>query len=105
MRTFADIIAAWPSAEEFGRDIGVSGVTARAMRNRNSIAAQYWRRIVRAAEVRGISGVTLELLAALAAGEPLPESSVEHPTDSVFTVSAVDRDDRGRKPFVERKAS
>jgi|GEM_PF-2478680 len=57
---------AWPSAEEFARDLRISGVRARAWKARNSIPSSYWRATVSAAQRRGISGVSLEALAQVA---------------------------------------
>jgi hypothetical protein len=67
METYADIIGLWPSAEALGDDIGESGVTVRAWRNRNSIPAYRWLDIVKAADARGIEGVSLDALARIAA--------------------------------------
>ena len=67
MKTFADIINLWPTAEELARDLGVTGLVVRAWRNRESIPAEYWTAIAEAARKRKIRGVTLELFAGLAA--------------------------------------
>lgn len=40
------------------------------MRRRDSIPAEYWPTVVRHAEVRGFSGVTLEVLVSSVAREP-----------------------------------
>jgi hypothetical protein len=66
MDTFSDIIALWGTATALGRDIGESGVTVRAWRNRDSIPSAKWRNVVRAAQRRGFKGVTVNLLAKLA---------------------------------------
>lgn len=68
MTRFADIIGLWPSAADFGRDVGVSEVRARAWKNRNSIPPRFWRLVVAAAGRRGIEQVTLEALACCAEG-------------------------------------
>jgi len=60
------VIDKWPSAEALGRDLGVSGLVVRQWRARGSIPARYWRRLVRAAEKRGIAEATLADLARLA---------------------------------------
>lgn len=75
MDTYADIIGLWPSAEALGDDIGESGVTVRAWRNRNSIPAYRWLDIVEAADARGIAGITLDVLASIAAKRRLPPES------------------------------
>lgn len=63
--TFVAVIDLWPSAAELARDLGVKEVTARAWRSRG-IPAEYWRELVKAANDRGITGVTFDRLAALA---------------------------------------
>lgn len=67
-QTFADVINLWPSAVALAEDVGVKEVTARAWRARG-IPAEYWTGVVAAALVRGFEGVTLELLAELAAAQ------------------------------------
>lgn len=67
--TYADIIGLWPSAEALADDIGESGVTVRAWRNRGSIPSSRWLDIVAAAERRGLRGVSLEVLASVAAAK------------------------------------
>lgn len=64
--SFRSVIAAWPSLAVFASDIGVAENTAKKMRQRDSIAPEYWSSAVTAADVRGVAGVTLELLAQLA---------------------------------------
>lgn len=63
MKTHADIIKLWPSLAEFCRDIGVSYPTGQAMRNRSSIRATHWPRLIEAAHRRGFTTVNLEMLA------------------------------------------
>lgn len=65
IRTFADVIDRWPTAEELGRDIAQRGGTVRNWRTRG-IPAEYWHEIVAAADRRGIADVTLAVLARLA---------------------------------------
>jgi hypothetical protein len=76
MQSFVQIINSWPTAEEFGRGIGIPGGTARQWRNRDSIPASYWTAVVSAAEARGIEGISYEMLAHIAAearnGAPHP---------------------------------
>lgn len=67
MNSFSDAINRLPSLRAFADDIGVDYVTAQAMRNRDSISDRHWLRVVAAASSRGLDGVTLEFLAALAA--------------------------------------
>ncbi|MBE0530262.1 MAG: hypothetical protein IH626_05500 [Rhodospirillales bacterium] len=68
MQTFSDIIDLWPTAEVFASDVGINGALARQWRRRNNIPAAHWARVVDAASVRGYPGVTLEMMAAMAAG-------------------------------------
>lgn len=60
MKTHRDIISLWPRLADFASDIGVPENTAKQMRTRNSINARYWPALVRAAQSRGIDGVTFE---------------------------------------------
>ena len=66
MRTFSDIIDAFGGPAPFRDAIAISDVHARQMKLRDSIPAGYWPRTVKAALVRGVEGVTLEVLAELA---------------------------------------
>ncbi len=72
MKNFIDVIDQWPSLQSFATDIGVLYVTAQLMRHRNSIAAKHWKAVVEGARQRKIRGVTLEVLAQLAAEEQEP---------------------------------
>jgi hypothetical protein len=66
--TFSAIIGLWPSAADFARDVGVSNVVSvRVWKHRDHIPSDKWAVVVKAADQRGFSGVTLELLASLAA--------------------------------------
>lgn len=67
--SFADLINRWPkpSLTTFARDIGITVEHASAMKQRNSIPSAHWLNVVRAAEDRGVDGVTLGRLAELAA--------------------------------------
>lgn len=68
MRNFRDIIDAWPSRSAFADDIGSSQQAVTNMVARDSIPSRYWVAIVHQAEARGITGVTFDLLAKIAAG-------------------------------------
>lgn len=61
--THSDIIDQWPSLAEFARDLSVPYGTAKAMRRRGSIPAQYWNSTVASAARRSINGVGLQQLA------------------------------------------
>ena len=69
MRSFADVIRLWPSAEQLADDLRIKGVTVRQWRNRNSIPAEHWIRLIEVARARALS-VTLDDLARLAANPP-----------------------------------
>lgn len=61
------LINRWPALSAFADDIGVPYVTAKAMRRRGSIPAAYWLRVVECARARNLDGVSLEILAEMAA--------------------------------------
>lgn len=61
-QSHAEIIGLWPSLGEFAADIGVSYGTAKQMRRRNSIADDHRPAVVAKAEIRGLTGITFELL-------------------------------------------
>jgi hypothetical protein len=65
--THSDLINLWPSLTDFASDIGVGYESAKAMRRRSSIPSGYWKYMVAAADRRGISGVTYDRLAEIAA--------------------------------------
>lgn len=65
--SFGDIIGLWTSAEEYGQDVGECGGLARQWKRRDKIPDHKWKATVQAAQRRGFAGVTLELLADLAA--------------------------------------
>lgn len=69
MPTFADIINLWPKPAPvtLGVDLGELPVTVRAWRTRNVLPDRKWKRVVECARLRGIEGVTLEILAEIAA--------------------------------------
>lgn len=67
--THSDIIGLWPSNDDLALDIDEKPGTVRKWRQRNSIPADKWLSVVRAARRRGLAGVTLELLAKIASGE------------------------------------
>lgn len=67
MDTVASIMGAWPTDADFARDIGVKPNHGQVMKARGSIPPSYWPDVVSAARQRGIEGVTIERLAAMAA--------------------------------------
>jgi hypothetical protein len=70
MQTISDILAAWPSDAELGRDLDVPYPTILAWKQRGSIPAAYWCDIVRVARQRGHGEITADLLARLHARGP-----------------------------------
>lgn len=67
MDTHAEILGLWPSLSDVADDVGARVVAVRKWRARNSIPSEYWLPLVQAAAKRGIRGVTLMLLAQIAA--------------------------------------
>ena len=65
MKTFYDVIGLWPTAVDFGEDIGVSEGNARSWKTRNSIPSGYWLETIRMAKERNYRGVNLKLLAGI----------------------------------------
>lgn len=72
MNTFAAIINAWESPGQLAEDLGEEPGTVRQWRNRDTLPDRVWKATVEAAERRGIAGVTLEVLADIAAGQARP---------------------------------
>lgn len=61
--TIPDLIAAWDSIAEFSNSVGCGYEAARKMRTRKKIAPEHWMSVVKAAEAKGIKGITIEWLA------------------------------------------
>lgn len=72
MESVSDIIALWPSPEEFAADIDVAVSLVRVWKFRKSIPAERWAAITAAAKRRDITEVTADELVRLAAKDPLP---------------------------------
>lgn len=66
-KTASEVMAKWPTDADFARDIGVKPTHAQTMKVRDSIPAPYWSAVVAAAAKRNVQGITLELLAKIAA--------------------------------------
>ena len=65
MRTAADIISLWPSAEHFAADLGLKYPSyGRVMKMRKRIPARYWPNLISAASQRGIDLTHVDLVAA-----------------------------------------
>lgn len=67
MQTFGDLFDKFDGPARVGQAIGVSTIHAANMKRRGSIPPRYWPRLVQAATERGISEVTADKLAELAA--------------------------------------
>lgn len=65
MKTFAEIILAWPSYDDLGADLRISRQHVTTLKHRGYIPDRYWADLVAAAERRGID-LTLADLAILA---------------------------------------
>jgi hypothetical protein len=68
MRSFSDVISAWPGRGALAADCGTTYGVVKQWERRNSVPAEYWLRLIQGAEARGIRGLTLRLLAEIAAG-------------------------------------
>lgn len=81
--THRQIIRAWDRLADFAEDIGVTENTAKMMRQRDSIPAEYWPTVVTAADGRNIAGITVELLADLRSKAKSPRRSINRRSDGV----------------------
>lgn len=81
----SDIIDAWPRLVDFADDTGIPYGNAKAMRRRDRIGLEYVPAVVAAAARRGISDVTADLIAQLAADKAALQrrSSEISPSDQV----------------------
>lgn len=75
MNTHAEILGLWPSLNDVANDVGARIVAVRKWRARNNIPAEYWLPLVQAAHRRNIRGVTLEILARIAARASTKEAA------------------------------
>lgn len=64
--TFRDIIGLWPSPDALATELGAKPETVRKWRQRDSIPAEWWFRVLEAAKGRG-SDLTADDMASLAA--------------------------------------
>ncbi len=69
MQTHAEIINEWPSIDALSQDVGEQPTTVRKWKARDSIPGRYWAPMEKGAVVRQIRGVTVSLLAEIAAKE------------------------------------
>ncbi len=70
--TISDLISKWDKITQFAADVGCGYEAARKMRDRQSIAPEHWPNVIKAAEGKGVPGITYEWLALrrATAGEP-----------------------------------
>lgn len=64
--SISDLISRWKTIRSFADDVGCGYEAARKMRDRESIAPEYWRAVVSACNKREVAGVSLEWFAHLA---------------------------------------
>ena len=67
MENFRSLISLWNTRVEMASDMGVGKNVVQQWYNRDSIPADRWIQLIAAAESRGFEGITLELLASIAA--------------------------------------
>ncbi len=67
MQTFTDVINRWEKPSDLAEDLGEEVGTVRQWRNRDTLPDRVWKATVEAAERREFRGVTLEVLAEIAA--------------------------------------
>ncbi len=65
MDTFSQLISMWPTKSAFAKDIGQDYGLVHQWDRRDSIPADYWETVVKAAQERKLKGVTLEALSKL----------------------------------------
>ena len=66
-KTFAEVIAVWPSAWAMARDLYLPNGTVQKWKERGNIRSKHWNQIVRAARVHNFDQITLQVLADIAA--------------------------------------
>lgn len=67
-RSFTDIVDLWGPADVLAAEVGVKPASVRKWRQRQSIPANYWMKVVRS-PVAVAAGITIEEMAKLAATE------------------------------------
>lgn len=77
MQSFADIIDAWSKPDELAAALDVKRAMIACWKHRDSIPRAYWAGLIRAAQNRGLSEVTLDLLSSLAARTSEPQGKRE----------------------------
>jgi len=66
METFRDVIDAWPRQYMLAKDVGRTAANVSLWRTRDNIPPAYWLTVIEAARNRGIAGIDLPTLAAMA---------------------------------------
>lgn len=66
MQSFRDVIARWPTVAAFAREVGALERTAMSWWQRDSIPAEWFAAVVRAAVIAGFLDVTADRLMAIA---------------------------------------
>jgi hypothetical protein len=66
LKTFTAVCELWPNIQSLADDMGVPYTTAQSWKNRDTIPAPAWQRLLRAANKRNIPGLSVELFAKLA---------------------------------------
>lgn len=66
--SFRDVVKLWPSLKAMATDVGAGAWEVPKWSQRNNIPAEWWLRVV-STDVARENGVTVELLATLAAPE------------------------------------
>lgn len=86
--TFPDILAKWPSLASLAGDLGLPVKNVRRWEDIGSIPSEWFVAVERAAEVRGIAGVTIQSLAHAAHARRLSKVSAEAANDDVASERA-----------------
>lgn len=74
--SFSALVALWPPAD-LAADLGVKPGLPAVWKHRDSVPPEHWRGVVDSARRRRIAGITLELLADLAAAKSKAASAHE----------------------------
>jgi len=80
MRSFQDIIGLWGTVAAFAADLDVKERTAMSWWQRNSIPADWFAPVVRAAQARSFKGVTADKLSVIAEERRLRKRLQAEPT-------------------------
>lgn len=75
MHTIRDLITQFGGCTKFGELIGKRASTASEMKRRNSIPVEYWPTVVKAAQEKGVKGVSLEKLVEMHLRPRAPKST------------------------------